>query len=62
MEYSRLPIDNVLRNELRNYVFDIISCMHEVHNDFLLISEQILRHKLKGTIIKMEWSGLSEYH
>ena len=33
MEYSHLPVENGLRDELRRYVFDIISCMHEVHND-----------------------------
>ena len=33
MEYSRLPLPEDLRDRLRNYVFDIISCMHAVHQD-----------------------------
>lgn len=33
MEYSHDTLPNNLRNDLINYVYDIIACMHEVHNN-----------------------------
>lgn len=33
MDYSRLPLPTQVANELRNYVYDVIACIHNVHND-----------------------------
>lgn len=33
MQISREPIDSALRNQLINYVYDIVGCIHIVHQD-----------------------------